>query len=498
MKKETVSALINAHVKEHLSPKLAEREMVSREYETLCGFVGGSCFQSGSYARFTSTTPVNDLDLIWLVPDKLLDINVVRKSGTEVNPNHLDPSAILSELANNLESAYKQAGRQVRIETQSHSIGIYFGESDEEFSIDLVPAIATGRKNEYGDDIYWVPQIAELSKSRRRQAYSTYAPIDWIKSDPRGYIQDAQEMNDQNASFRKVAKFVKKWRLGCKSRNDDFPLKSFHLELIVSDIFKEDLGLSTFSAIEQFFSRLDVCLVTPAFVDRADPSRFVDAYVANLTSEEREEMNRLAQSALAILQEMLGVTSTEDGVRQLIDQLLTAKERSTSTNIVPDASLQISLGSITHVQSLRQANIIDYGEYPCRVKIHASIWFKGPHDRKVNMRLQREIRSNTLVPIMHQIKYEIVETDAPHPYRVYWQVVNTGRHAEQEGGLRGEVFEGESERFEHSLYTGKHWIECFIVTSEGVCIARSGRFYVSFINPSFPLALPAPMRSYSL
>ncbi|MHB1086218.1 MAG: nucleotide-binding domain-containing protein [Minisyncoccota bacterium] len=67
--------------------------------------------------------------------------------------------------------------------------------------------------------------------------------------------------------------------------------------------------------------------------------------------------------------------------------------------------------------------------------------------------------------------------------------VNTGEHARQEGGLRGTIFEGERKQTERSLYTGVHWIECFIVTHQGVCIARSSPFYVMFLNPQFPLAL---------
>ena len=36
----------------------------------------GVCFQNGSYARFTSTTPVNDLDVIWQVPDEAFAVNL--------------------------------------------------------------------------------------------------------------------------------------------------------------------------------------------------------------------------------------------------------------------------------------------------------------------------------------------------------------------------------------------------------------------------------------
>ena len=31
----------------------------------------GSIFQSGSYARFTSITPLNDLDVIWVISERL-------------------------------------------------------------------------------------------------------------------------------------------------------------------------------------------------------------------------------------------------------------------------------------------------------------------------------------------------------------------------------------------------------------------------------------------
>lgn len=488
MKKETINRIINAHVKDHLSPKPAERDMVSSEYETLCGFVGGTCLQSGSYARFTSTTPVNDLDVIWQIPDEFLDTKVIRKSATEVDPNHLDPSQILLKLAKDLESSYKRIGRQVRIKAQSHSVGIYFGKTDDEFSIDLVPAIPTGKKNSYGDDVYWVPQIAELSKRKRIQKYSAKESIDWIKSDPLGYITDARELNERNEDFRRAAKFIRKWRRGCKDKVN-FPLKSFHLELIVNDIFKQSPDINTINAVIQFLDELSAHLVAPSFVDRAESTRFVDEYVSNLTLREREIISGRILAASAAVQEMVGSASTEEDVRVLMRQILAGEERYITSDITTRVPTQITLGETSHKQELTSIGIIDYGTYPCQVRVGASIWFRGPRDRNVNRRYRRNIASNTLVPIMHEIKYEVLRTDAPQPYRVYWQVVNTGAHAEKEGGLRGEIFPGSMIQWEHSLYTGKHWIECFLVTEEDVCIARSDRFYVSFINPSFPVAL---------
>lgn len=70
-----------------------------------------------------------------------------------------------------------------------------------------------------------------------------------------------------------------------------------------------------------------------------------------------------------------------------------------------------------------------------------------------------------------------VHTDAPEPYEVYWQVVNTGDEARGLGGLRGSLFPGTGRQKESTMYVGRHWIEAFIVR-DGRCVARTREFYV--------------------
>jgi len=64
------------------------------------------------------------------------------------------------------------------------------------------------------------------------------------------------------------------------------------------------------------------------------------------------------------------------------------------------------------------------------------------------------------------------------PFKVFWQVVNTGEEARYANGLRGGFYGDGLTRKESTLYTGTHWIECFIVKN-GVCVARSGEFIVN-------------------
>ena len=75
------------------------------------------------------------------------------------------------------------------------------------------------------------------------------------------------------------------------------------------------------------------------------------------------------------------------------------------------------------------------------------------------------------------------DTNIPKPFKVYWQVVNTGREAEAANGLRGGFDEGHvtAEKLtkkETTLYTGTHSIECFVL-KDGYLAARSGQFIVN-------------------
>ena len=63
---------------------------------------------------------------------------------------------------------------------------------------------------------------------------------------------------------------------------------------------------------------------------------------------------------------------------------------------------------------------------------------------------------------------------------IKWQIVNTGWAARAARCLRGGFDHSGSEIWEHTLYRGKHWVECFAVdVKRGVSLGRSGRFYVN-------------------
>ena len=94
----------------------------------------------------------------------------------------------------------------------------------------------------------------------------------------------------------------------------------------------------------------------------------------------------------------------------------------------------------------------------------------------------QQFESEALLPKHCSLSF-YAKTNITWPYKVYWQVVNTGYEARNANCLRGEFYEGSMEkggrtRKESTLYSGIHWIECFIV-KQGVCLARSGEFVVN-------------------
>jgi hypothetical protein len=97
------------------------------------------------------------------------------------------------------------------------------------------------------------------------------------------------------------------------------------------------------------------------------------------------------------------------------------------------------------------------------------------HRASDHIRLQA-LPPDAVVPKGMEICFEAT-TNVPRPCEVYWQVVNTGREAEDCGDLRGKLFADGLARRETTKYAGTHWTECFIVKN-GVCVARSGEFVV--------------------
>lgn len=472
MEKENVNSILTSYVRENLSPTKEERLMVSRKYDEICRLlVGDQIFQSGSYARFTAITPVSDLDIIWVIPQSVLEKKIrIPQTTKAVNPHELKLSDILVDFAKKLEDEYIRIGQRVKVKSQTRSVGVYFGEEDE-FSIDVVPAVISGEKNEYGDDTYLIPQ-------------DNGDKIVWVKSDPRGYIAEASELNQKNDVFRKVVKFVKKWKGNCRKNDEMFCLKSFHLENIVKDIFTKNKDVTVYDALLIFYSGIDYYLSEPKFPDRADEGIFTDEYIKEFSEDEIEKIVRLSEQTLHLL-EMMEKCENDGEASKLIERIFSGKELfSYKVYSILNHALLRTFFPPSWQQPIRwPENIIG--------KIKLKCLLDGA----------KEIQSKKLVFPNHKLMF-IAEPDVDYD-EIYWQVVNSGDHAQGEKALRGSFFkahnlEGKTMNnplinWERTEYHGSHWIMCFAVNG-GACVAVSDAFHINVFNAAYSKYKPPKRR----
>lgn len=303
---------INDYVSANLSPHQGQRDYIKAKYAELRAFLNSNCFRTGSYARYTAINPVHDLDVIFVV-------------GPEVYDNPVEFMAVLKRRLENSDISNIDT-----VEAQTHSVTITFTDSPiKDFAIDVVPAIETDEYNEFDQPIYVVPEILEANRQNREKRYSlATGPIEWIKSDPRGYVKAASLMNEENENFRHATKLGKSWRHACKmAYGAKFKLKSFHFEQMFYDYFAQHPYATTLEAVIACFYGLPDALDGAQFPDRANRHQFIDEYVEDLSDQEKALILGLQADAARALQQ-LEAADTPAEVIQALELLLSVEKPS--------------------------------------------------------------------------------------------------------------------------------------------------------------------------
>jgi hypothetical protein len=101
-----------------------------------------------------------------------------------------------------------------------------------------------------------------------------------------------------------------------------------------------------------------------------------------------------------------------------------------------------------------------------------SVRLAGRVVRKEGFRHYRLSDQGNRVGKSRNLVFEIETCSVPEPYDVYWKVRNNGVEAQSAGSLRGEIRMGGRAHRESTLYSGSHWVECYVVKN-GRCLARA-------------------------
>lgn len=420
-----------------LSPTSAERDLVSSVYAAVCDVLGDDkCIQIGSYPRYTAITPIHDLDVVFCLG--------------EWNDYGRDPDSTMQNVATLLERNFKNPTcYHVRIAMQSHSVTIKFldAKNEEKFAVDIVPAYSRG-KNNYGDDMYMVPQVNGKRRGLRQYEWDPLNNSSWIASDPRGYIRLATEVGE-NQDFRKTVKLVKYWKKTACGLDGTLKLKSFHLEQVILKQFQEKPNQDVFGGAFTFFLKLpDTVLVKNQIKDRAQPGKYIDDYIADMSLEHRRLVMSLRDNVLVELEK----------VRNIVD--------------------------VKRIMSAREVARDDKDEFLFERGIPMlfdpelkSVEIECADSGSLGNRAIRRASKRSGFPLQYKLKFSNKNSEFLGEY--LWKVKNSRDLPMVE--RRGELTLGHTKNVpELTSFVGDHYVECYRVVN-GECIDVD-RFNVSVLN----------------
>lgn len=417
-----------------LSPKVDERDLINKIYQSFNDMFGvNNCIQIGSYPRFTAVTPVHDLDLLYFLGDW--------------DENNHNPSTALQNLNTKINLEYKNPTTyKIKILLQTHSVTVlYLDNNEEAFSVDIVPAYFYS-KNEFNDDIYKVPEVIRRKHGDKRVEYyqklsQEHQEMDWITSDPKGYIKIASETDKiTNGELRKTAKTLKAWNNNLTNENDNLKLKSFHLEQVITNLFRENSELEIFDAIFHFFTELPNIINKPNQIpDRANKDKFIDDYLQEFTEEQKEKIIQARDCFLIKLENY----SESNTIQQLLEVCFYERHGSSE-------------------QFLFDSNIPCLTEDEYSFKICGEVQVRGGGFREYIL------DKIGLINIDRKIKFRI-SGKQPNVDLFKWKVRNDN-NSEQP---RGEITDHCTLRDpEETRYRGNHYVECYAILNN-TCVARA-------------------------
>jgi hypothetical protein len=385
------------------------RECLEKE-DDFKEFVEGS-FLYGSYKRHTAVGNIKDVDVVILT-------NFDTKSEDNT------PAKVLRRLKAALARCYDDPEK---VEYQRRSIRVNDplpDNPDASLTLDIIPAVIQTTV----DEPLLIPD-----KSQK----------EWILSHPKGHLKHANNLNSAEYSKCRFVPLVKMmkwwWKYQCELVQPDIERpkpKGFWIEALTGETFdKEQTAWANhfISVLENIKSKYSDNEEAPELVDTGLPQQKIKTNISKTEFKRfmqcvsdsldkailaRDEPDKLISSEM--WREILG------DIFPLYDEDETEEERSEAKAILP--------GDISHTQPLPYPY---HSDKRYKVSLDAYIYkeFNGNKKKLGGLNSGQRILSNGL-----SLKF-IAKTRAESDCIVLWQVVNTGKHAQQMNGLRGGFFE---------------------------------------------------------
>lgn len=387
-------------------------------------------FLSGSYAKHTSIRPA--------AGDKKRDVDIIVVTSYSSSK---DSSEVLEELRDVLVQKNEYSTATI----QRHSVGIEMGC----VSVDVVPVIA----DDDDDQLYYVGDSDTGN---------------WTMTDPKGHKSWSTGVNkDNNSKYKPLVKIFKWWRRVNCPEGTKYP-KGITLEKIIADnlgdssLSTEDFMIGTMqniiSAYKEDYSDQGKNPVIDDPSDKISGNDLLSGYSADDFS-----------AFIDKLDEHASLLNTEGTANTTWRKILGTQ--------FPNNSQESNALAFTNLQMCVNAPHRQRPLWPMQRGGAAFISARVTNSSGISIEY-----TNNGAPLEKNCSLHFrALTGIKPPYKVKWQIVNTGYEARNAGCLRG-YFEDSDEdpngKRESTYYSGSHSVQCFII-KRGICVAKSQEFVIN-------------------
>lgn len=411
-------------------------------------FVGS--FLYGSYARYTAVGSIKDVDI------------VVLTNFDHKNDEHT-PKKVLFKLKKALTKYYEDASNT---EYQRKSVQVKDplpDNPDVKMTLDVIPAIPV----QGNEKPLLVPDREDGQ---------------WVYSHPKGHLAHTSKLNNSDHGddmFVPLVKIMKHWWAYQAPRKKAKP-KGFWVETLTGeclDSTKKTYAEHFIAVLEQISLRFwnYKWLTEPPQLD--DPSMPGEKLKTSMTLVEFQAFMEKVAASLALARNAISQEDTYEG-SQIWHELFGDEFPITGEVQVANKeakSLFIDEINPEHEQFLFRDFNIPYQESEYKLCINCSVEQDGwrPFFLRGHKKLIKKSASLTY-------KIEQNKSNLPKSCKIMWKVKNTGEQARSLQKLRGEITQdqGRWEKKESTAYTGTHYVECYAIDEQGICVAKD-RIYIS-------------------
>jgi hypothetical protein len=364
----------------------------------------------------------------------------------------LENISLADAVLNDLEARFKADGRfRDRVRRKTPCVRLEYAEDDVgAFHVDVVSA-----RRALGG-------AAPLEIPRRGEGWHSTAPAE--------YTAWCQSQGDL---YLRTVKMLKRWR--AEQQSVRTAIKSIVLQVLIASCMPQinDDATRIAETVQALNAYLGGQAEPPVVENPVLPS---ENLAGSWSQESFDSFKReLAEAAEWVKQAL----RAEDPIEAAdIWRELFGDDFPTSS----PAALGFQLGDYSHAQSPAEMGWSEALDPRYSVNVTAMT------QRGKRGQSRRPYQSNgPIVFAGHRLHFK-ARIAAPNHVDVWWQVANTGGHARDVSGLRGDIFKGrdtkqrvladQTENWESTAYTGSHLIRALLVRNNRL-VAKSGWFRVN-------------------